>query len=173
MTTRMFKGFFGGDFVFRGCRLCAVVSLVLLLVGIFISPLTRSKETETKNIIRQVYALVEYVAFANGLSSEDLLSAQSETNTPALFLESITRQALSEGLAPPSLKNGTITDRWGRQLNVAWRYSLAENGDAKRLSQYPSIFVVWSSGNNGINEFGDGDDVSLPPHMFSCNHVAD
>ncbi|MCD6050404.1 MAG: hypothetical protein K0Q55_1807 [Verrucomicrobia bacterium] len=57
----------------------------------------------------------------------------------------------------------TILDGWGNPLNMVRKEILTTNplANSKLLSKANQI-IVWSSGANGKNEYGGGDDVVLP-----------
>ena len=49
-------------------------------------------------------------------------------------------------------------DGWGRPYNVEWRSNLVDV--ATRMLDWNNLpLQVWSSGENGVNEHGDGDDL--------------
>ena len=49
-------------------------------------------------------------------------------------------------------------DGWGRPYNVEWRSNLVDV--ATRMLDWNNLpLQVWSSGENGVNEYGDGDDL--------------
>jgi len=53
----------------------------------------------------------------------------------------------------------TVTDSWGKSLNFVWRDDAIRSNicDALLLKSLPVL--IWSSGPNGSNEFGKGDDI--------------
>jgi hypothetical protein len=54
---------------------------------------------------------------------------------------------------------GPIVDGWGRPLNFEW-YEEAAKQDVDAKLFLPRLpILVWSSGENGVNEFGRGDDI--------------
>lgn len=145
------------------CIICGVICIVLLSVGLFLEPVTRSKTKETQNIIKQVYRFIDYTAIAMGFScADDFVSTCSTTNSPADLLGTILARAVDLGdINPPAfLHNEQIWDPWGKPMNVAWRSDIIQN--AQKLSWSPMELVIWSSGRNGRNEFGNGDDIIMP-----------
>lgn len=55
--------------------------------------------------------------------------------------------------------NGLPTDVWGHALNIG--LDLNDDGMVTVKGQnLPATVIVWSSGPNGVNEFGTGDDVT-------------
>lgn len=54
-------------------------------------------------------------------------------------------------------------DAWGNRFNIDFKTNLIPRGASAALLNTSFDLVVWSSGRNGTNEFGNGDDVVLPP----------
>tara|TARA_B100000614_G_scaffold234467_1_gene230432 strand:- start:48 stop:473 length:426 start_codon:yes stop_codon:yes gene_type:complete len=50
--------------------------------------------------------------------------------------------------------DSVISDTWGNDLAIAYVRAGGKNQDIKKR------LLVWSFGRNGINEFGQGDDIS-------------
>jgi len=48
-------------------------------------------------------------------------------------------------------------DAWGQEYNIEWRSKVPSNADILLLNNNP--ILIWSSGANGFNEFGGGDDI--------------
>lgn len=49
-------------------------------------------------------------------------------------------------------------DGWGRPYNVEWRTNLVDTASPMLIwNRFP--LLVWSSGWNGVNEYGNGDDI--------------
>ena len=49
-------------------------------------------------------------------------------------------------------------DGWSRAYNIAWRSNLT-NINSVMLDANTNSLLIWSSGRNGINEFGNKDDI--------------
>lgn len=57
-----------------------------------------------------------------------------------------------------------LIDPWGRPYNVDMLSRFADDEIKEGLKDYTiGGMVVWSSGPNGINEYGDGDDILEQP----------
>jgi len=56
-------------------------------------------------------------------------------------------------------KNNSIIDPWGNPLCVAWRSDITTKASIDLLNSVDCELIIWSSGKNGLNEFGDKDDV--------------
>ncbi|MGO8929639.1 MAG: hypothetical protein ACLQU3_22460 [Limisphaerales bacterium] len=56
-----------------------------------------------------------------------------------------------------------VTDGWGHPFNLACRADVAMKDRASPLLRFPGDVLVWSSGPDGTNQFGRGDDVVYTP----------
>jgi hypothetical protein len=61
---------------------------------------------------------------------------------------------------PGLVKNGRLVDRWGNLLHVA--YDLDGDGQVVLAGRTlgPKAVAIWSDGPNGLNEWGEGDDLT-------------
>jgi len=67
----------------------------------------------------------------------------------------------------PALKNiPSLIDAWQRPINIFWRhdYILTNCNSALQSGNLP--LIIWSSGPNGSNEFGNGDDVFVGKGIY-------
>jgi hypothetical protein len=60
-----------------------------------------------------------------------------------------------------TIRQSLCFDYWGNRFNVELKANLGSETISKALSQSPFDVAIWSSGANGTNEFGNGDDVVL------------
>ena len=56
-----------------------------------------------------------------------------------------------------------VTDGWGHPFNLASRAEVTAKDPASPLLRFPGDILVWSSGPDGTNQFGRGDDVVYTP----------
>lgn len=71
--------------------------------------------------------------------------------------------AYKGGYVALDLSTKRILDGWGNPLNVVEKEILTTNQlVSQRLSSKTNRIIIWSSGANGRNEYGGGDDASLP-----------
>ena len=66
------------------------------------------------------------------------------------------------GASPAYLQGGKLIDPWGTPYNISWFNDLDARSSARGKPQSQTELVVWSSGPNKTNEYGNGDDVVLP-----------
>jgi hypothetical protein len=61
---------------------------------------------------------------------------------------------------PRLVQNGRLVDRWGNLLHIA--YDLDGDGQVmlgeRKLGT--KALAIWSEGPNGVNDWGEGDDVT-------------
>jgi hypothetical protein len=56
-----------------------------------------------------------------------------------------------------------VVDGWGHSFNLAKRADVALRDPASPLLRFPGDILVWSSGPDGTNQLGRGDDVVYTP----------
>lgn len=122
------------------------LGLLIAIAGIyalFYSPVSKSKVTHTRFQIQQLYRLYE-----------DSNQTEAERScTPACQIIKILVTETSEP------NNGTWEkDAWGNSLHIEFRRNISRTANPLLESTHLPI-VIWSSGANGINELGKGDDV--------------
>lgn len=62
----------------------------------------------------------------------------------------------------PALENiPPLKDAWGNPLNLMWRSNALKSNVSDGLTKKNLPVLIWSSGPNGSNEYGRGDDVYL------------
>ena len=57
------------------------------------------------------------------------------------------------------LKDGEILDLWGRPYHIAFDLDGDDLITLRAMSTVRAPFLIWSDGENGVNEFGERDDV--------------
>ena len=84
------------------------------------------------------------------------------TNLPTAFGASLMRsKGVKEGFLRIN-EEGLLLDGWRQPLQIVLRSDLGLLPDVSpALLAKPNDVVIWSSGPNGVNEFGKGDDVFL------------
>jgi len=138
--------------------------LILMAIAAFFGPSPiPERGSHTKYLISQCYDGIWLVERASNQPVAKLLEGKVSN---AELSKLIRPFAISRPLAarfneaiPPML-----VDAWGRTLNVSVDQADAigsKNAVAGGTSTNYSI-AIWSSGANGINEFGRGDDIVAP-----------
>jgi len=91
------------------------------------------------------------------ISTSSLLPALLGADTPETIAIN-PRQAIWVNINPHYIKNGELIDRWGNPYHFAFdtRKKIIEDDRGRIISKH---FFMWSSGPNGINEWGEGDDI--------------
>ena len=155
----------------KGFKLC-IAFLILAITVILLYPVVPSSNptgdcNRAVNEIRAVEAAIhqyynEYNRFPNTGPGGEIANREI---IPTLLGEATPQQNQNprrrKFLALPSevSKHGELLDPWGTpyHIMVDSDYDSAITINGRRLEK---LFIVWSSGENKINEFGLGDDVS-------------
>ena len=66
--------------------------------------------------------------------------------------------------------DGVVCDAWNSPLNVARVDAVKDHANLARTAI--DCVVIWSSGKNGVNEYGEGDDIVFPPRRKSLTDKA-
>jgi hypothetical protein len=139
------------------------LSITFFLLGSLLgcSPSTPAPVAQTVSRLQQVnYILAIYqkqkpealsflTSGTNG-AKEDLLGQflmREETNIQSMKFDDFRKLAV---------------DGWGHPFNVASRGYVAGHDPVPALLQVQGDILVWSSGPDGTNQFGRGDDVVCP-----------
>lgn len=93
------------------------------------------------------------LAHANS-SLEEILARHDGDNLLDAVIQLIARD---ETLKPIS-NNLRKSDGWGRPYNVEWRTNIVGVA-SPMLKANQDALLIWSSGENGVNEYGNGDDI--------------
>jgi hypothetical protein len=65
-------------------------------------------------------------------------------------------------MSPRDIRNFLCRDAWGNSFNVELKSNLTNGVSFKMTGGSISDIVIWSSGPDGINQFGGGDDIITP-----------
>ena len=153
-----------------------VLVLVLLFMGAFISPYT--PPTNRSLCRKELYRLREYLLsrdfFGISFFSPEFAGQTNEieflvgefcykvneiwcSHTDAVFR---VEQSQTGG-------GRVVVDRWGTPYNFCFIEEAKSNQwDALKRTHTASNIVIWSSGPNKINEYGENDDVSMVNRLY-------
>lgn len=136
------------------------------MVSVFLYILTRkplaySKSAQTRSNIGIIY--VEVLNMNCDIKSDllqSLTNIREEDEISFLLGKHIknswvTRSPSSYDLTTDSL----FVDGWGNPLCIAWRSDISAKASTSLLKSIDLELLIWSSGPNGINEFGYKDDI--------------
>jgi len=142
-----------------GCCAILVGIVAVLLVGLFDVPRTKSPVGSCRQMISEIYFMLEIIANDHDKEIATLLDRGAGNDTHHLVLNTLREHATASTIRLPHYVGETaIIDPWGRPLNVKWVDELPADTNIPR---HPSSLCIWSSGENGINEYGANDDVVL------------
>lgn len=141
----------------------ATVVVLIITIGTVCLPFLwdeeRNAHTQTIGICRQVLIASDLIEFENpsALATVGNVSS-SELNryVAELFPQFLDTHAFDSGLVS---SEGWIVDAWGQRLEMCTTSDPVTESLNERLLGKKRKIIVWSSGENGINDFGFLDDV--------------
>ena len=135
--------------------LCISLVLLAFLIRVFGITLWQSPESATRIDLSCLSAAISIL-----LRDRNDLFVQMMQDKPS---SDITKEMLETILTKEGMKNIwdhiSDGDGWGRAYNVAWSTDRDVSKSPLRLRNRNPL-QVWSSGKNGVNELGGGDDLS-------------
>lgn len=140
---------------------------VLILGGILVScsPETPAPKAATVSRLKHVYSVIQALEEANHATIGEQLrgisgDAPLQRKWELLLLDDAGRLEMEA----KDIREFLCRDGYGNLFNVDFRTNVVAHGAVPALTKTAYDVVVWSSGRNGTNEFGNGDDVVwLPP----------
>jgi hypothetical protein len=134
--------------------------LTILTLGLYSTPRTRTPITDCKrtfaDISLRMYAIKEET---NG-GAQERMPATSGLELNSALARLLTDEATRTGIRQPSyVERNLLRDPWQRPFNVAWRSALTNLENEYVLLFEGGDIAIWSSGPNGTNEYGAGDDL--------------
>jgi len=126
-------------------------------------PVTPAPKAATINKLNRVYHTIRVLESENHLSIGEQLRRITNAITlqdkwTRLVVESMAKDGIDETIARETL----CQDGYGNLFNIDFKTSLIAKGAPNKLTGVEFDVIIWSSGENGINEDGQGDDIFLP-----------
>ena len=145
------------------------VLLLLLYVAAVVPYSPATGHTSTKRIIRDIYALTCVAGMDKGFTNHVEFLAEAERQGSAIsFVKGVADTLINDGLdCPEFYRNGTFYDSYGFPLNFAWESDLSDENPDEEFLAGENGLIVWSSGKNGVNELGSGDDIYIAYNYIS------
>ena len=141
-----------------------MILVAILAILFWPSPVTRAPKTHTQSNLKIVYYTMAVLEDESHKTMAELLG---EISTGALAREKwktlVARTEVKEGIESGMYEKSLCYDGYGRLLNVEYKTNLTALRMALSLTNSEFDVVIWSSGYNGTNEYGNGDDIVLPP----------
>jgi hypothetical protein len=142
--------------------LLAVSSLVVFLVSC--SPSAKAPKKNTEIRLKYVERAIRLLEEANHTTIGDQLRGISGGTTlqdkwELLLVDHAGRLKMES----KDIRDVLCRDTWGNRFNVESKTNLITHGASRALLNASFDLVVFSSGPNGSNEFGNGDDVVFSP----------
>lgn len=153
------------DLLFIGVSLSIVF---ILLAPFFLSDNPNTiKKPQTIREIKWCYSLIARLESDSHESIKDILKKEKTTgslNKDISLLLKKNKEVLNrddDKRWDKNIRYDEIIDAWGHPLRFEWRENLVEKHYGYMKTNINAELVIWSIGNNGIDEFGLGDDVSI------------
>src|SRR6185437_13012813 len=120
------------------------------------------KRQKTIARIKQTYTMLSVVGenyHTNvALIIKDRVGSAGDLNQVLYALVTEPDYFISHSMFRTNLISDPLVDSWGHPLEVIWRDDAASTNISGRLMQSSaSLLIIWSTGPNGINEYGNGD----------------
>ena len=137
-----------------------LVGTGLLVFGLFAVPKTKSEAGRCRVVISDVYVKLAVEYEDSGKTIRELVKSQETNDLRTTIGRLIVELAKKNGVEVPKYFSGSLLhDPWGRPLNIGWKSDLLGKTNAPKLLASDGQILIWSSGRNGVNEFGEGDDI--------------
>jgi hypothetical protein len=117
---------------------------------------------QTVSRLKSVYYTMRLLQTENHQGIVDQL--QAVTNMATLqnkWILLMTERAAHSGISSNAAFEQLCQDGYGRLFNVELQVNLTTRDATQSLTNSKLPVVVWSSGLNGVNELGFGDDITL------------
>jgi len=149
-----------------------LIAFGVLCISLFILfdiPYSYSKSLKTRSSIRNIYYAVLITSNDRKLDLRQLLRITGDNRDMPGLLNEFIKNTWSKY----SSADLDLIDAWGNPLCAAWRPDISTNASACLLNCVDYKLLIWSSGKNGINEFGYNDDVvfKMPAVMKEVNKL--
>ena len=127
-------------------------------------PVTPAPKAQTVSDLTNVFHAMRVLESENRSSVGDQVRRISEGATLQRQWENLlVANAEILGVQPEDIRDQLCLDGYGNLFNVDWRTNVAATGGSSTLTRTDFDIVVWSSGRDGTNDSGHGDDVVLSP----------
>lgn len=136
-------------------------ALCLFLLILIYLPDPPSKSLQTRVLIRNIYQELLRINEEGESDIRQLLHSKGEERCLSRLLCDLIKEPWVKYSQSNLVlfKNNSIIDAWGNSLCVAWRSDITTKATIGLLNSVDCELIIWSSGKNGVNEFGDNDDV--------------
>lgn len=146
----------------RGWLWHAVALGAICIVSSCDAPSSPAPKALTISRLKQVYYLMGVLESEKNTSIDQIIrevdgSASAQLN----FAKVVVKHHLRQGDSEEDAREQLCQDGYGNTFNVEFKTNLVGRNASTPLLNTSFDVVVWSSGKNAINEFGNGDDVVL------------
>ena len=141
-------------------RLIVVVLLLGSLVGC--SPVTPAPRALTALRLKQIAYALEVLRKERPEALLFLVPGVNDGKDDALWQFLMREKANLQPLREEDIRK-LVTDGWGHPFNLTRRADVATKDPSSPLLRFPGDVLIWSSGPDGTNQFGLGNDVVYTP----------
>jgi hypothetical protein len=152
------------------CHFCgaflAAVGVAVLLVSC--SPSVKAPRKSTEIRLKNVERAIRLLEEANHATiAEQLRGISGGTTLQDKWELLLVDDAGKLEMESNNIREVLCRDAWGNRFNLDFKTNLVASGASAALLNSTFDLIVWSSGPNGSNEFGNGDDVVFPSPVAS------
>jgi len=140
-----------------------VLSLVcIILISMLYSPTTKAPKTSTKIMLKNIYQAILILEKENHLSiGEQLRQVHNGNSLQEKFIILLSNNSEKLCLNPKIIEKQYLYDGYGNHYNLDYKNDfLLKRGNVEAVNMNFDV-IIWSSGKNGINEYGFRDDIYL------------
>ena len=149
------------------CReyLLGVSSIVTLFMMLSCEKTPIARKASTMSHLKEVYYAMRILEADKSLNI-DVQVDKADSRAITLqekWAQLLLREAATLNASPEVIYSVLCRDAYGNLFNVEFKTNLISMSDVSSALRHIRFnLIVWSSGPNGINEYGKGDDVVLP-----------
>jgi hypothetical protein len=137
-----------------------ILTLAFVQVIAACKPRSTAKGVSTITRIKNANLAIELLEKANHSTiSEQLAGVAGGTTLQDKWEQLLVDNVAILKIEPKNVREGLVFDYWGNRFNLDFKSNLVAHQASAALLDTSFNFVIWSSGANGTNEFGNGDDV--------------
>lgn len=138
------------------------VALIAVLCACDSSKST-ARVAQTKSRLKNAYYSLKVLEKEHGTPIETQLIRAKGKTLHDQFCFLLVSAGQQDGIAPETISRNLCYDGYGNPFNVEFRTNIGSKSASGIVLRAESELLIWSSGENGINEYGSGDDVAIAP----------
>lgn len=137
-----------------------VVVSILLLISLLPPRRSEVRPVHTINLLKIVYRTISILEERNSASiGSQLMKVSGNSSLHQKWEQLLVNEILDEQFDREYIQRVLCSDAYGNRFNVELKENLMAAKGVEKLLSTPFDVVIWSSGPNGSNELGKGDDI--------------